>query len=70
MSDFTHLNLRRDVEDLAPRHGLAPNIQSRFARGALGLERSGLSLYNMPPDFRRPFGHRHGEQEDIYVVVG
>ena len=69
MSDFTHLNLRRDVEDLAPRHGLAPNIQSRFARGALGLERSGLSYYKMAPDFRLPFGHRHGEQEEIYVVV-
>lgn len=69
MADFKKLNLREDVEDLAPRHGLAPNIESRFARTALGLERSGLSYYRMAPDFRLPFGHRHAEQEEIYVVV-
>jgi quercetin dioxygenase-like cupin family protein len=69
MSDYTHLSLRDDVEDLAPKHGLAPNIESRFARGPLGLEQSGLSYYKMAPDFRLPFGHRHGEQEEIYVVL-
>ena len=69
MPDYTHLNLKRDVEDLAPKHGLAPNIESRFARRALGLEQSGLSYYRMAPDFRLPFGHRHGEQEEVYVVL-
>jgi quercetin dioxygenase-like cupin family protein len=69
MTDFTHLNLGADVEDLAPKHGLAPNIESRFARAPLGLEQSGLSYYKMAPDFRLPFGHRHGEQEEVYVVL-
>jgi mannose-6-phosphate isomerase-like protein (cupin superfamily) len=69
MTDFTQLNLERDVEDLAPKHGLAPNIESRFARNPLGLERSGLSYYKMAPGFRLPFGHRHGEQEEVYVVL-
>jgi quercetin dioxygenase-like cupin family protein len=69
MSDFKHLNLKEDVEDLAPKHGLAPNLESRFARGPLGLEQSGLSYYRMAPDFRLPFGHRHGEQEEVYVVL-
>jgi mannose-6-phosphate isomerase-like protein (cupin superfamily) len=69
MTDFTHLNLERDVEDLAPKHGLAPNLESRFARNPLGLERSGLSYYKMAPDFRLPFGHRHAEQEEVYVVL-
>jgi mannose-6-phosphate isomerase-like protein (cupin superfamily) len=69
MTNFTHLNLERDVEDLAPKHGLAPNIESRFARNPLGLERSGLSYYKMAPDFRLPFGHRHAEQEEVYVVL-
>jgi mannose-6-phosphate isomerase-like protein (cupin superfamily) len=69
MSDFKHLNLKEDVEDLAPKHGLAPNIESRFARVPLGLQQSGLSYYKMAPDFRLPFGHRHGEQEEIYVVL-
>jgi mannose-6-phosphate isomerase-like protein (cupin superfamily) len=44
-------------------------MQSRFARVPLGLERSGLSLFRLAPGFRVPFGHRHGEQEEIYVVV-
>ena len=69
MSDYTHLNLKDEVEDLAPKHGLAPNIESRFARVPLGLEKSGLSHYKMAPDFRLPFGHRHGEQEEVYVVL-
>ena len=69
MSDFKLLNLKEDVEDLAPKHGLAPNIESRFARVPLGLEQSGLSYYKMAPGFRLPFGHRHGEQEEVYVVL-
>ena len=69
MTEFKHLNLETDVEDLAPKHGLAPNIESRFARTPLGLEHSGLSYYKMAPEFRLPFGHRHGEQEEVYVVL-
>jgi mannose-6-phosphate isomerase-like protein (cupin superfamily) len=69
MTEFKHMNLKEDVEDLAPKHGLAPNIESRFARAPLGLERSGLSYYKMAPDFRLPFGHRHGEQEEVYVLL-
>jgi uncharacterized cupin superfamily protein len=69
MSDYKHLNLEEDVEDLGPKHGLAPNIELRFARGPLGLEQSGLGYYKMAPDSRLPFGHRHGEQEEVYVVL-
>jgi mannose-6-phosphate isomerase-like protein (cupin superfamily) len=69
MPDFKHLNLKDDVEDLAPKHGLAPGIESRFARVPLGLEQSGLSYYKMAPNFRLPFGHRHEEQEEVYVVL-
>jgi mannose-6-phosphate isomerase-like protein (cupin superfamily) len=68
MSDFKHLNLKEDVEDLAPKHGLS-GIESRFARAPLGLEQSGLSYYKMAPEFRLPFGHRHSEQEEVYVVL-
>ena len=59
----------REVEDLAPRFGLAPNLESRFAKGALGLENLGLSYFRLAPGFRQPFGHRHAEQEEVYVVV-
>jgi mannose-6-phosphate isomerase-like protein (cupin superfamily) len=68
MADFTRLNLKQDVEDLAPKHGLE-GIESRFARNPLGMEKGGISYYRMSPDFRLPFGHRHSEQEEVYVVL-
>ena len=64
----TVVNLR-EVDDMAPRFGLAPNLESRFAKAALGLENLGLSYFRLAPGFRQPFGHRHAEQEEVYVVV-
>jgi mannose-6-phosphate isomerase-like protein (cupin superfamily) len=69
MASYTIVNLKQ-VEDLAPKFGFAPNLESRFARVPLGLEQSGLSYFRIAPDFRVPFGHTHGEQEEVYVVVG
>jgi mannose-6-phosphate isomerase-like protein (cupin superfamily) len=69
MADFTHLNLIEDVEDIAPKHGMDPQMQARYARRPLELKNSGLSLFRVAPNFRVPFGHRHGEQEEIYVVL-
>ena len=68
MSDFTIKNLK-EVEDLAPKFGLAPNVSARFASPDLGLEKTGISLQRIAPGARVPFGHRHGEQEEVYVVV-
>jgi mannose-6-phosphate isomerase-like protein (cupin superfamily) len=68
MAQYTVVNLKA-VEDQAPKFGFAPHLQSRFARKALALERSGLSHFTIAPDFRIPFGHHHAEQEEIYVVV-
>ena len=67
MANFTLLNLREDVEDMAPRFGY--DAESRFAREPLGLENSGLSLFRLHPNFRFPFGHTHSEQEEVYVVL-
>jgi mannose-6-phosphate isomerase-like protein (cupin superfamily) len=69
MADYTKLNLRQDVEDMAPRFGLSPGLESRFARTALELQNSGVSYFKLAPRFRTPFGHRHGEQEEVYIVV-
>ena len=69
MADYTHINLKQDVEDMAPKFGFAPDLESRFARGALELENSGLSYYKIAPGYRLPFGHRHGEQEEVYLVA-
>jgi mannose-6-phosphate isomerase-like protein (cupin superfamily) len=68
MSGYTVVNLK-EVEDQAPKFGYAPDLESRFARRALELENSGLSYFRAAPGFRVPFGHRHSEQEEIYVVV-
>lgn len=68
MRDYTRVNLRSDVEDMAPRFGME-GIESRFARTNLELERSGLSYFRLDPAFRAPFGHTHSEQEEVYVIV-
>ena len=69
MADYTKLNLRSDVEDMAPQYGMAPNVEARYARKPLGLANSGASYFKLAPDFRLPFGHKHGQQEELYVVL-
>lgn len=68
VGNYTVQNLR-EVEDSAPRFGYAPQLEARFASPALGTERSGLSYQRLSPGFRVPFGHTHGEQEEVYVIV-
>jgi len=68
MGDYTVVNLK-EVEDQAPGFGLSPSLEARFAREALGLQKSGLSYPRLAPNFRLPFGHTHGEQEEIYVIL-
>ena len=65
---FTTLNLR-ELEDSASKAGLAPAMEARFARVPLACERSGLSLQRIAPGERQPFGHRHHDSEEIYVVL-
>ena len=69
MPGWTHLNVKRDVEDLAPKFGYSPGLESRFARVPLELENSGLSYFKVASGFRVPFGHRHSEQEEVYLVI-
>ena len=69
MSDYTHLNLK-DADDQAPNFGLSPDLEFRMARVPLGLEHSGISYQRIEPNFRLPFGHRHKQQEEVYVLVG
>ena len=68
MSDYTHLNLK-EAEDQAPQFGLEDNLEFRMARVPLGLENSGISYLRVAPGFRLPFGHKHKNQEEIYVLV-
>ena len=66
---YTMKNLKRDVENAAPKFGMPDELQARFARGALEGETLGLSHVTLAPNFRIPFGHRHEGQEEVYVVV-
>jgi mannose-6-phosphate isomerase-like protein (cupin superfamily) len=69
MSSYTKVNLKSDVENAAPRFGMPPELEARFARRAVGGETLGLSHITLAPNFRVPFGHRHTAQEEVYVVV-
>lgn len=69
MSAYTKVNLRGDVEDQAPKFGLAPELEARFAHDPLESEVTGLSYQRLAPGARVPFGHRHEAQEEIYVVL-
>ena len=68
MADYTVVNLK-EVEDQAPKFGLSPQLEARMARVALELENSGVSYQRLAPNFRVPFGHKHKNQEEIYVLV-
>jgi uncharacterized cupin superfamily protein len=69
MAEFTKLNLKDDVENASERFGLAPQMEARFARRALGLEGGGFSYQKLAPGYRAPIAHRHRTQEEVYVVV-
>jgi mannose-6-phosphate isomerase-like protein (cupin superfamily) len=66
---FTHVNLRRDPEDVGTNFDGAPDLVFRMATGALDLERSGLCYQRIPPGYRFPYGHTHETQEEVYVAV-
>jgi mannose-6-phosphate isomerase-like protein (cupin superfamily) len=69
MADYTLLNLRTDVEDMAPKFDMGDGIEAHFARTPLNLEKSGLSYFKLGSDYRLGFGHTHSEQEEIYLVI-
>ena len=69
MSDFTIKNLASDIEDAAPKAGMAPDVEARFARADIGAEHLGISYQRLAQDARMPFGHKHTKQEEVYVVV-
>jgi mannose-6-phosphate isomerase-like protein (cupin superfamily) len=68
VSGFTRANLL-DVEDSAVKFGFSPDLESRFARGALETEQVGISYQRLAPGTRSPFGHHHGQQEEVYVIL-
>ena len=65
MPDWTKKNFQ-SLRDKSPRD--AP-MQWKMARDALRSPELGVSRFTYEPGARMPWGHRHREQEEAYVVV-
>lgn len=69
MAEYTHMNLKHDVENASERFGLAPDMEARFARRPMELEGGGFSYQKLAPNFRPPAAHRHKTHEEVYVAI-
>jgi quercetin dioxygenase-like cupin family protein len=67
-ASYTIKNLR-EVEDSAPKFGLSELGEAHFAHGELDASDTGVSYYAIKPNQRQPFGHKHDDAEEVYVVV-
>jgi mannose-6-phosphate isomerase-like protein (cupin superfamily) len=65
---FTHKKLT-DVKDSAPEFGMEDVQEARFAKGDLDAEDTGVSHHRLKPNQRTPFGHKHEQAEEVYVVI-
>lgn len=68
MASYTIQNLK-EVEDQAPKFGVAPDLEARFARIPLEAELVGITYQRLAPNFRMPWGHKHKTQEEVFVLV-
>jgi mannose-6-phosphate isomerase-like protein (cupin superfamily) len=66
MSAYTVVNLMDLENSVGDR---APGVEARFARKHLDSRDLGVTHWRYPPNFRSPTSHRHGEQEEAYVVL-
>jgi mannose-6-phosphate isomerase-like protein (cupin superfamily) len=65
---YTLKNLN-EVKDSAPDFGLGDYQETRFANDDLDAEGTGVSHQRLRAGKRSPFGHRHENAEEVYVVV-
>jgi mannose-6-phosphate isomerase-like protein (cupin superfamily) len=66
MEGFTIINLFK-VEDSVS--GRVEGLEGRFARTRLDSRDLGVSHFRYAPNLRASTGHRHGTQEEVYIVV-
>ena len=66
---FTHKKLT-DVKDSAPEFGMEEVQEARFAKKDLDAEKTGVSHQRLKPGQRNPFGHKHEDAEEVYIVIG
>src|SRR5215207_9874695 len=58
-----------EVTDAAAEHGLGELQEARFPREVVGTEASGLAHIKVKPGQRQPFAHRHGQAEELHVIL-
>jgi mannose-6-phosphate isomerase-like protein (cupin superfamily) len=68
MGNYTLKNIK-ELDDSAVQFGLSPGMEARFGRKALEVEQGGFSYQKMAPGLRTSFGHRHKQQEEVYIVL-
>ena len=66
MEGFTIINLL-EVEDSVS--GRVEGLEGRFARTRLDSRDLGVSHFRYAPHLRGSTGHRHGQQEEVYIVA-
>jgi mannose-6-phosphate isomerase-like protein (cupin superfamily) len=66
MSDYTLTNFK-EVNDLGADSG--GTVEARFARNAIESDHLGVTYFRYGPGRRSPFGHKHREQEEAYIVT-
>ena len=66
MTDYTILNLL-EVDDSVS--GRMAGLEGRFARTSLDSRDTGVSHFRYTADLRSTMGHRHGVQEEVYLVT-
>ena len=66
MASYAKLNLL-DLDDSVGDR--VPEIEGRFGRKSLESRDLGVSHFRYAPNFRAKAGHRHREQEEVYVVI-
>jgi quercetin dioxygenase-like cupin family protein len=66
--DYAIKNLK-EVNDAAAEAGVSDSLEARFAHEDVGSEQTGFSYQVVKAGKRQPFAHKHGEMEEIYVVI-
>jgi mannose-6-phosphate isomerase-like protein (cupin superfamily) len=68
MADYTHMKLD-DVKDSAQEFGMGEIQEARFAKDELDAAKTGVSHHRLKPGKRQPFGHKHEDAEEVYVII-
>ena len=66
MEPFTIVNML-ELDDSVS--GRVEGLEGRFARAHLDSRDLGVSHFRYAPNLRSTMGHRHGKQEEAYIVV-